>query len=119
MAEPRRYILNLLLLIGSDVVQKPLVHDTGYDVRPLSRGRPRVCLSPVAFSFGLVALGFKSHMLAVGQKKLMSTTMERLALVTNYASSLPRDHQSSLLEQLLRGHGVRYGRDGGRGLNVH
>ncbi|KAF1845530.1 uncharacterized protein K460DRAFT_376942 [Cucurbitaria berberidis CBS 394.84] len=107
-------ILSLLLLIGGNIVQMAIAQlvgyctcRDGYRAAPKSPGRRTslICipLTPVAFSFGWVALGVSLLFSSVGDKKLLPAP-ERSSIVINCANAFQRENKSWVLERLLRDH---------------
>jgi hypothetical protein len=107
-------ILSLLLLIGGNIVQMAITQLVGYCTcrnghqSPSKLGPRRflplcVPLTPVAFSFGWVALSVNLLLSSVGDKKLLPAP-ERSAMVINCANAYQRDNKSWVLERLLRDH---------------
>ncbi|CAN9167710.1 unnamed protein product [Alternaria sp. RS040] len=110
----RADILNLLLLIGGNVVQTAITQMVGYCAcryghqeasgsSILSFLPPCIPITPVAFFFGWVALTGNLLLSSIGDKKLLPAP-ERSALLINCANSFQRDNKSWVLERLLRDH---------------
>jgi hypothetical protein len=96
-------ILSLLLLIGSDVVQKAIAQLFGVYVQPVEKF-PRIYLTPAAFSFGWVAYAFTSLASVIGDKQLMPSTPDTPSFVINCHTGYVRTSQSWLLGRILRDH---------------
>ena len=94
-------ILDLLLLVGGDVVAGALAQLSGSN-----------WLTPVPFSFGWVAYGFSALMAAFGEKKLMPRP-DIPSIVINADTGYVRHNQSWLLGRLLRDFEDGYWMDAG------
>jgi hypothetical protein len=100
-------ILSLLLLIGSDIVQKAIAQLIGYRIHLPGKEGLSLSIAPVAFSFGWVAYGFSNLLLAVGGKRLMPTT-DCPSIVVNCSNGFVRETQSWALGRLLRDHEAKF-----------
>ncbi|KAI0122179.1 hypothetical protein F4814DRAFT_201524 [Daldinia grandis] len=101
-------ILSLLLLIGSDIVQKAIAQLVGHRVRLYGDKRSRgLSVAPVAFSFGWAAYGFSNLLSAIGDMRLMPTSDCPSFLVT-CSNGFVRENRSWVLGRLLRDHEIKY-----------
>jgi hypothetical protein len=92
-------ILSLLLIVGSDIVQKALAQFVG--VRPF-KWAPDISLTPVAFSFGWVAYAFMSLMSVAGDERLMPDTPDCPSILINCENAYIRTNNSWVLGRILR-----------------
>jgi hypothetical protein len=74
-------ILSVLLIIGGDVIQKVIAQQTG----------SRFWITPVAFSFGVVAYTFNAVMSAFGDGILMPRPEDGLFVVNLESGTRKRD----------------------------
>jgi hypothetical protein len=93
-------ILSLLLLIGGDVVQKPIAQLSGRTLKPFGRNGPEINITPVAY-------GFTNLLSAIGEKKLMPET-DCPSIVVNCENGHTRSNKSWILGRLLRDHEARH-----------
>ncbi|KAF3059525.1 hypothetical protein GL218_04504 [Daldinia childiae] len=101
-------ILSLLLLIGSDIVQKAIAQLVGHRIHLYGDKRNRgFSIAPVAFSFGWAAYGFSNLLSAIGDMRLMPTSDCPSFLVT-CSNGFVRENQSWVLGRLLRDHEIKY-----------
>ncbi|KAI0137999.1 hypothetical protein F4776DRAFT_70092 [Hypoxylon sp. NC0597] len=103
-------ILSLLLLIGSDIVQKAIAQLVGYRISLYGYKSRSLSIAPVAFSFGWVAYGFSNLLSAAGDMRLMPTS-DCPSLLLNCSNGFIRINQSWVLGRLLRDHEIRYNVD--------
>ncbi|KAI1479021.1 hypothetical protein F4774DRAFT_141496 [Daldinia eschscholtzii] len=104
-------ILSLLLLIGSDIVQKAIAQLVGQEVRVYgSKKRRGFPIAPVAFSFGWAAYGFSNLLSAIGDMRLMPTS-DCPSLLVTCSNGFVRENQSWILGRLLRDHEIKYAVD--------
>ncbi|KXJ87502.1 hypothetical protein Micbo1qcDRAFT_215920 [Microdochium bolleyi] len=112
-----RDILSLLLLVGSDIVQKAIAQLIGYQLRlPLARSGPGLSIAPVAFSFGWVAYGFTNLLAAVGNMSLMPRN-EHPSILVNCSNGFARENHSWLLGRFLRDHELTHAIERGQELS--
>lgn len=90
-------ILDILLLVGGDVVQAALAQYCG-DGGPWKWYKP---FAPVVFSFGWVAYGFMAIVSVVGTRRL-TPPPDVPCIVINADTGYARENQSWMLGRLLR-----------------
>lgn len=101
-------ILSLLLLIGSDIVQKAIAQLTGFMFSvPGTRGTG-ISINPVALSFGWVAYAFSNLLAAAGDMRLMPAS-DCPSVVVTCSNGFVRENRSWVLGRLLRDHETRCG----------
>jgi hypothetical protein len=100
-------ILSLLLLIGSDIVQKAIAQLIGYKIYLPGKEGLGLSIAPVAFSFGWVAYGFSNLLSAVGERTLMPTT-DCPSIVVTCSNGFFRETRPWALGRLLRDHEAKF-----------
>ncbi|KAI1407755.1 hypothetical protein F5Y13DRAFT_205672 [Hypoxylon sp. FL1857] len=99
-------ILSLLLLIGSDIVQKAIAQLVGYRIHLWGSRNRGISIAPVAFSFGWAAYGFSNLLSAVGDMTLMPAS-DCPSFLVNCSNGFVRENKSWILGRLLRDHEIR------------
>ncbi|KAL9099787.1 MAG: hypothetical protein Q9163_004760 [Psora crenata] len=85
-------ILSLLMLLGSDIVQRAIAQQAGDPHLP----------TPVVFSFGWVAYAFTGLLSAVGDNLLMPPSPDTSSILISIPNGYPRANQSWILGRVLR-----------------
>ncbi|RBR18751.1 uncharacterized protein FIESC28_05892 [Fusarium coffeatum] len=99
-------ILSILLLIGSDIVQKAITQLVGHKLR-IPGTKTHFHIAPVAFSFGWATYGFTNLVAAVGSMRLMPTT-DCPSILVNSSNGFTRDNRSWVLGRILRDHEIHH-----------
>ncbi|KAH7174828.1 uncharacterized protein B0J16DRAFT_349244 [Fusarium flagelliforme] len=99
-------ILSILLLIGSDIVQKAITQLVGHKIR-IPGTKTHLHIAPVAFSFGWATYGFTNLVAAVGSMRLMPTT-DCPSILVNSSNGFARDNRSWVLGRILRDHEIHH-----------
>ncbi|KAM0346553.1 hypothetical protein ACHAO7_011747 [Fusarium culmorum] len=97
-------ILSILLLIGSDIVQKAITQLVGHTLR-IPGTRTHIFIAPVAFSFGWATYGFSNLVAAVGSMRLMPSS-DCPSILVNCSNGFVRDNCSWVLGRILRDHEI-------------
>lgn len=99
-------VLSVLLLIGSDIIQKAIAQLVGHRLRLPGMKNRGLYIAPVALSFGWVAYAFSNMIGVVGDMKLMPAS-DRSSILVNCANGFVRENKSWILCRLLRDHEIR------------
>lgn len=99
-------ILSILLLIGSDIVQKAITQLVGHEIR-IPGTKTYLSIAPVSFSFGWATYGFSNLLAAVGSMRLIPTC-DCPSILVNCSNGFVRENRSWVLGRLLRDHEIRH-----------